>query len=275
LVLGSLDVLWLSIPRLQARGLKGTGEGEGEGERSNSVDLVDFVEVDGRIFLGNSSTQEGNTRHGRWDRSGESLDSQSCNFFDIRFVLAVDTANSHGRLQQGTFKHDTTFLKLLVNGRDDTFLDLCGGVNVVVSINQDFGFDDRDKTGFLANTSITGKSMRGFVDGVVGRESLIDIDAKGSTPFRESGTLGVVKNALVIKSVQTRAPGLGVSTTAEGFETSIDLDTRDDSGLIQEVNKGLAFFGVLVEGFLEQNGSRNAVTDIGGGEKELAPLEKR
>ena len=275
MVLGRLDVLWLSVPCLQARGLKGTRERKGKCERSNSIDLVDFVEVDRRIFFGNSSTQEGDTRHGRWDGSGESLDSQSCNFFDIRLIFAIDTAHSHGRLQQGTLKHDTALLELLVYGRDDTFLDLGGGVNVMVTVNQDFGFDDGDKTGFLADAGVTRKSMSGFIDSVVSRESLIGINAEGGTPLGESGTLGVVKDTLVVKSVQTRAPGLAISSTTKGLEASVDFNTRNDSSFVQKVNKGLAFFGILVESFLEQNGSRDAVTDFGGGEKKLTPLKIR
>ena len=275
MILSSFDILGLSVPGLQARGLKGSGEREGECEWCNSVDLVDFVQVDGRIFFRDSSTQESNSGHGRRNGSRESLDSQSCNFFYIRLVLAVNTANSHRRLQQSSLKHDSTVLELLVNGCDNTFLDLGSCVDIVVTVNQDFRFDDGDKSGFLADACVTGKSVGGLIDSVVGRESLLGIDAESSTPLGESSSLGVVKDALVVKSVQTGAPGLTFTTSAEGFESGVDLDTRDDSLLVQEINKRLSFLGILVESFFEKNGSRNAVTNSFSGEEELTPLEKK
>lgn len=51
LLLGSLQVLLLSTPGLQGRGLQGSAIGEGQGPWLQQAALVDGIEVDGCLFL--------------------------------------------------------------------------------------------------------------------------------------------------------------------------------------------------------------------------------
>lgn len=60
--LGSLQVLLLSTPGLQGRGLQGSAIREGQGPRLQQGALVDGVEVDGCLLLTLASGQEGDPR---------------------------------------------------------------------------------------------------------------------------------------------------------------------------------------------------------------------
>jgi hypothetical protein len=109
--------------------------------------------------------------------------------------------NSHGRLEKGSLQHDTVLLEILVSSGYQSLLNLCSGCNIMSSINQDLWFDNRNKSSLLANASISGKSPCSLVDGKVGGQSLLDIDAYGSAPLCKTGSLIVVLATLFVKAV--------------------------------------------------------------------------
>ena len=272
LLLGGLEVLGLSGPLLDARRLKSTRERESESPGSLAVNLVDLVQVDGRVLLGNSTRQESHSGHGSGDSPLESLHSHLGNLLGGGLVLGLNSSNSHGGLQQGSLEHNSTVLKLLVHNAQDTLLDGGRGGNVVVSVNQDLGLDNGDKSGLLTDTGVTGKSVGGLIDGVVGRGSVGDVDTEGRAPLGEPSSLCVVLHAPVVQVVESTAPRLTGVSAAQGLEASIDLDSRDDTVLVQELNEGLALGGVLEEGLFEEDGSGDVLSKSGGGEKKLTPL---
>ena len=84
LCLRLLFVFWLSSQDFDAGRLHGAAEGESERPRSESVDLVDFVEVDGSVLFGDAAAQEGDTGHGRWNGALQSLDGHGRDLRRVR-----------------------------------------------------------------------------------------------------------------------------------------------------------------------------------------------
>merc|ERR1740138_2034930 len=71
LVLRLLVVLLLAAPDLDARGLEGARVREGEREAALALELVDLVEVDGRVLRGDAAREEGDAGHGSRERAIE------------------------------------------------------------------------------------------------------------------------------------------------------------------------------------------------------------
>ena len=272
LLLGGLDILRLSSPLLDARRLKGTRERESQSPWSLAVDLVDLVQVDRRVLLGDSSRKESHSRHGGRDGSLEGLDGHLGDLLRGRLVLALDSSNSHGWLQEGSLEHNSAVLELLVHDAQNTLLDGSGGGDVVVSVDEDLWLDDWDKSGLLTDAGVAGKSVSGLIDGVVGRRSVLNVDEEGGTPLGEAGSLVVVLDASVVQVVKSTAPRLAWVSSAKSLQSGVNLDSRDDSGLVQELNEWLSLGRVLEEGLLEEDGSRDVLSESRGGEKELTPL---
>lgn len=57
-------------------------------------------------------------------------------------------------------------------------------------------------------------------------------------------------------------------TSGERRETHIDLNTGDDTSILQVLDKRGTIFVVLEESLLVQDSTGDVVTDLGGGEKE-------
>jgi hypothetical protein len=77
----------------------------------------------------------------------------------------------------------------------------------------------------------------------------------------------------LVKSIKSRAPSLVIATTTEGFQSTINLDTRNNASFVKNFDKGLAFSGRLVKSFFEENCTGNIVSKLRRGEKKLTPLQ--
>ena len=142
------------------------------------------------------------------------------------------------------------------------------------AVNHDLGLDDGDKSGLLADSSVATKAMGGLIDGIVGGESFLHVNAEGSPPLGEAGALGVVQDALVVEAIEAGTPVLSITSADKRLEASVNLDSGDNTGLVEHVNEGSAIGGVLVEGLLVENGSGDVITEVGGGEQKLTPLDE-
>ena len=49
----------------------------------------------------------------------------------------------------------------------------------------------------------------------------------------------------------------------------VDLDAREDASLLEDIDKGLAILGLLVEGLLKEDHTANALESTRAAEKEL------
>merc|ERR1711924_558383 len=117
LVLRRLVLVLLAAPDLDARRLERARVREGEGEGALAVELVDLVEVDGRVLLRDAAREERDARHGGRQAAVERLHGHLGDRRRVRLVLALDARDRHRRLEQRALEEDAVVAQLLVHGR--------------------------------------------------------------------------------------------------------------------------------------------------------------
>ena len=135
----------------------------------------------------------------------------------------------------------------------------------MLAVEENFGLDDGDETGVLADRGITGETVRAVghrgAGGAVG-------DGHHGPPLAEARALLVVRGGAVGEVVETLAPGLG--GVGEGTETLVHLDTGVDALRVEGVHEGGAVGAGLVQGFFEKNRTTDVLAEVGSGNKKLA-----
>merc|ERR1740138_257091 len=89
LVLRRLVLVLLAAPDLDARRLERARVREGEGEGALAVELVDLVEVDRRVLLGDTAREEGDAGHRRRQAAVERAHGHLCNRRGVGLVRGV------------------------------------------------------------------------------------------------------------------------------------------------------------------------------------------
>ena len=104
-------------------------------------------------------------------------------------LRAISAGANHGRLEQHALKGDVVVSKVLESLRPHPRRDLEGGVDVVFTVEENLGLDDRNETSVLANGSVTGKTV----------SAVSHSDARGAVrdgnhraPLAEAGSLLIV-----------------------------------------------------------------------------------
>lgn len=143
--------------------------------------------------------------------------------------------------------------------------DLQGAVDVVVTVQEHLWLHNGHQTGVLGNGSVAGQAVGAVTDGDDGWASW---DGHHGAPLGEAGAGLVVVSAALVKAVQTHAPLLAVAV-GEGNEALVDLDAWDNLLVLEHGDHGLAGAGVLVQGLLEQDGTRDVLAQAWGAEEQL------
>lgn len=146
----------------------------------------------------------------------------------------------------------------LVDRGQDFLGNFLAPLEVVVTVREDLGLDDRDYPGALADGGVTGEDVGVLEDGELRGTVLLDF--KDATPFGEVTAVLLVLDATGLEVVETLGRALVVGSE-EWYHTGVDLDTGDYVALLQEVDEGSSVVGLLVQGLVEQDNTRNVLAD--------------
>ena len=133
---------------------------------------------------------------------------------------------------------------------------LKAAAQIVVAVNQYFGFDNRNDVIFLPQRGIASQRVGiGGVTRLAGQAIRHGID---STP------LGKPRAQLCIFSQPRSQPveSLGhffSRVKGQILRTGINLDTRDNALFLQRLHKWTAVSGVITQGLIEQNCTANVI----------------
>lgn len=115
LSLGSLHVVFASLPGLQYGGLQGTAVREGQGPWLASRTLVDGVQVDSGVLFRLTAAEECDARHSGWNRP---LQGSDCGHGHLVGAVLLGTAlasSDHVGLEQGALQEDVVVGQSLVD----------------------------------------------------------------------------------------------------------------------------------------------------------------
>lgn len=137
----------------------------------------------------------------------------------------------------------------------------------MVAIGQDFGLNNWHNTVSLANGCITGQHIGILQNCLIAGGVLADL--QNGTPLGEVATVLLVLSATGIQIVKTLG-GAFTFRSEQINDTGVDLDARNDSLLLQDVNEWGAILVLLVQGFVEQNHTGDVFGQfVVGGEEKL------
>lgn len=228
--------------------------------------LVHGVEVEGGLQLGLSTGQEHDARDGRGDTAAQHLQGVVSNLLGTGPAAALCSGGNHGRLQQDTLEQNTIVSQVLEGLSPSHLSHFKGAVDVVITVQEDFGLDNGDQTGVLGNGSVTSETVSAVANGD-GRGA--SRDGNDGAPLGKASTSLVVLGAALGKSVKTRAPRFAIGV-GKRVETLVNLDTRNDALLVQAVHHALATADVLEQSLLEQDGSGDVLAKTGCGHEQFA-----
>jgi len=197
------------------------GAGVGEGHVPGVGRLVHGVEVQGGVKLRETAREEHNTSSGGGNARLKHAEGGVSDLLRSVALRAISAGANHGRLEQHALKGDVVVSKVLESLRPHPRRDLEGGVDVVFTVEENLGLDDRNETSVLANGSVTGKTV----------SAVSHSDARGAVrdgnhraPLAEAGSLLIVGSRAVREVVKALAPRLvGV---CEGAKTLYQEDSH-------------------------------------------------
>jgi hypothetical protein len=267
-LLGSFNILRLSLPGGKNGLLEGTAVREGKGPwASDLLDLVHGVQVEGSFFLGLTSRKEAHNGESGHNGSAQGTDGHPSDFLGSLSVSAFGTGGNHVGLEHGAFNDELMVNHSLHDDREDVFRNSSAFLNIVGTVNHNFGFNDGDKTIVLANTTIAGESVCSLINREL-RRATIGSDLKNSSPLGESASLFVECFAASSETIKTLS-GL-LSVCASNIDcTLVDFDAGKDSAGSEVLDEVNSILGLFVEGLLEHNDTTDVVVDFRGSEEEL------
>jgi len=154
----------------------------------------------------------------------------------------------------------------LVAGSKDHLSDVSAALNVMRAIDEDLRLHNRNQTILLADDGIASKTLSIQVNGKL--RWLVGANLEDSTPLGKAGTGLVVLGTALAKVIMALGGGLLVGASdLDG--TLVDLDAREDTSLLKNINEGLAVLGLLVEGLLKEDHTTEVLEGTRGAEEEL------
>jgi len=152
---------------------------------------------------------------------------------------------------------------------EDTLGDAGTGVDRVVSINHDLGFNDGYETVVLADSTIAGESVGGLVDAQLGGGTVGNINLEDTSPLGKTASLLVECLAASSESIKALSGGLVLGSSHDD-NTLVDLNSSQDASafeVLDEVDSGLGFLG---ECLLEHDDSTDVFLNAGSSEEKLS-----
>lgn len=135
---------------------------------------------------------------------------------------ATGTGGDHVGLKKDTFEEDVVVVECLEDSSVDLLEDSQAGVDVVVTIAEDFGFNNGDKTVVLADRGVSSKTPSVFLDGEV-TGATIGRDLKDSSPLGESATDLVEFSSALGEVIETNGGGFTVLGSWDLLATLVNL----------------------------------------------------
>lgn len=207
----------------------------------NVFHLIQSVQVEGSVFFRLASGQEGDSHAGWEDGSRESHGCSEGDFLrgDVAPFRVGGPWSHHVRFVEHSFEEEVVVNERLVHCLVHSLGDFLAILDAVRAVAQNFRFDDRDQTVFLADGSVPGESPGVFVDGLLGWEVVFLVDFEDSSPFGEPDSHGVIFLGLLVEFVESGSPGLVVSAW-QYLKTFVDFDSRNDAFFTQDFDEFFA-----------------------------------
>lgn len=238
--------------------MEGATVAEGEGPGFLAGELVDGVEVDRGLLLGLSTTEEGDSGNCRGNGAAQGRDRGGGDLLGCGLLRAALAGGDHVGLEKGALEVDVVVGQGLVDRSEDLLGDLLAPLEVVVAVGKDLGLDDRHYSGALADGRVAGQDVGVLEDGQLGGAVLLDLE--DATPLGEVATILLVLDATGLEIVKTLGRALVVGSE-KWDHTGVDLDSRNDVTLLQEVDERGSIVGLLVQGLVKQDHARNVLAD--------------
>lgn len=148
-----------------------------------------------------------------------------------------------------------------------------GFVDIVITVVDDFGLDDGDDAGLLAEISVFCEIVAVLSNGFVGRGEdaaiLTHTEFEGGAPFGEAEAHLIVFGEAAVETVETFSEGFK-RIRVQGFETLVDFDARDDALASEIINEILTVIGNLTGGLIEENDTIDVVGETRGSKEDIA-----
>lgn len=177
------------------------------------------------------------------------------------------TSGDHVRLQEAALKKHLVVVQRLEDGCEHSLGDGLADLDAVVSVNQDFRFDDRNDAVGLANRGVSGEGFSGVQHGQVGW--LAVTDSENVSPLGESASERVEVSAALVQVIEALGGffSIGAHDRDDSF---VDLDARQDLLGLQHLNESLSVAVLLGQLFLEQDDSTDVVFEAFSAEQQIS-----
>ncbi len=264
------DIFFLAAPDIERRGLQSASIREGEFPR-RVADLVDRIEVSGGVLIGLSARQERDRRHAGGDASFEAEESCFGDFFDSGLLRALGAGDDHVGFKDRAFEMDVLHAQIAIGDVEHGFGCFEAGVDIVGAIHEDFGFDDRDDLGFLADCGVSRERVGvSFHTNSAGH---VIADFNNGAPFGEFCAEFVIFAEALAQAIEAFSDGFALRG-GEWFCAAIDFDADERAVLCDQLREFCAAIGGgLSDGFVEQDDAGDMLAHSGLGLKqEFAPV---
>mmetsp|Transcript_6120 Transcript_6120/g.15799 ORF Transcript_6120/g.15799 Transcript_6120/m.15799 type:complete len:316 (-) Transcript_6120:339-1286(-) len=259
------DVLGLAAPGLEHACLQRAAKGEGQ-HPGAPFQLVDLVQVRGRLLLALAAAEEHYARNGGRHRAAQRLHRQRGRVARVH-LGGLRARQDHVGLKQRALQQHVVVVEGLVAGGDDALRDGGTHVNAVRPVGQDLRLHDRHQPVLLADRCVARQANRVLVDRQLTR--FIRPDLEHRAPLGKARASLVVLGASVAEAVQTR--GLRLAVGAGQLDHAlVDLDPRDDAALLQQLHHRGAVGSLLEQSLLEQDDAAYVLLEVGSREEQLA-----
>ena len=123
---------------------------------------------------------------------------------------------------------------MLHDSCENFFRNSSANVNIMISINKNFRFNDRNKSVLLTDRSITSERKSSFLDGYIRWAAFINFN--DCSPFSKTASHSIIFCASFAKSIKTSGGSLFVSSSNFN-KPAINLDTSMDATGAKVINK--------------------------------------
>jgi len=270
-LLGSREVIAISLPSIQSAGLEGSSVREREAPWLREVGSIHGIQVSRSLFLRLSSRKEHDAGNGGRDGSLENGDGGSGDLFGSdRLVFGRGVAGGdHVGLEQSSLQQDLVVMQSLDDDRQDSLGGLNAVLERVLSVHQDLGLNDGNESVLLADGSISSQTVGILQHGKRSGAALLGINLEHGSPLGKSSSGFVELLASSSEIVQSQGGGLLGSVGNDGGSL-VDLDANLDAQLVEHLSKGGSISSLLEQSLLVQDHSRDVVLESLRSEEEFS-----
>ncbi|GMR42623.1 hypothetical protein PMAYCL1PPCAC_12818, partial [Pristionchus mayeri] len=264
-----LDVLLLSCPLGEGGCLEGAAIREGQRPWLLARNLVDGVEVLGGLLLRLSSREEDHSGNCSRHRTLECSDRGEANFRVAGLVSSRHAGGAHVRLEESSLEEDVVLVEGTVRVRENSLRDLLASCQIVFSIGESLWFHDGHESVLLADRCIASKHLGDLDECRVGGSGARD--AVHAAPLGKLSSVLLVLGASRIEIIESLGGSLSLSAGHRNHSL-VNLDSRDDSLLLEHLHEGSSVVSLLVHCLVEEDDSGDVLLESLSGEEHLSVL---